>query len=266
MNSYQYVQISVEGHVAIAALNRVDRLNAINPVLAKDIVDSITELSSSEEIRAIILASNARIFCAGIDLEAVARRDKSNISRRAFAKDPHYSLACCNILEQCKKPVIAAIHGKCIGGGLDIACACDIRLCSEDAEFSLREAAIGVVADMGVLQRIPHIIGQGFTREMAFTAKFYKAQEVEKFGLVNRVYPDKESLMVGAKELAAQIAANAPIAVEETKDVLNFSLTKVHEDGMAYAKQKNGILFSSEDMKEAAQAFREKRKPVFKGK
>jgi enoyl-CoA hydratase len=154
----------------------------------------------------------------------------------------------------------------CIGGGLDIISACDIRLCAEDASFSLREAAVGLVADMGVLQRLPHIIGQGFAREMAFTARFYNAKEAEKMGLVNAVYPGRDALMEGARALAQQIAVNAPLAVQATKEVLNMSRHATVEDGMSLAKHKNMVLFASEDLKEAFRAFMEKRKPDFRGR
>ena len=142
----------------------------------------------------------------------------------------------CDGIEACPKPVIAAVNGMCIGGGLDIVSACDIRLCTQDATFSLREAAIGLVADIGVLQRLPHVIGQGFTREMAYTARFYKAEEAEKMGLVNAVYPDAPAMMDGAKRLARQIAANAPLAVQATKEVLNVEPTG-HNPGRDVACQ-----------------------------
>jgi len=118
---------------------------------------------------------------------------------------------------------------------------------------------------MGVLQRLPHIIGQGFTREMAYTARFYSAKEAERMGLVNSVYPDREALLAGAKELAAQIAANAPLAVMATKEVLNYSRTATIEEGMDRAIQKNAVFLASKDIREAAVAFAEKRKPEFKG-
>ena len=144
--------------------------------------------------------------------------------------------------------------------------ACDIRLCSEDATFCLKEAAIGFVADMGVLQRLPFIIGQGFTREMAFTSRFYSAREVERMGMINTVYPDGESLMEGAKKLAAQIAENAPLAVSATKEVLNSNTKAAIQNGMSMAIHKNMVLVSSDDVKEAASAFMEKRNPQFKGR
>ena len=265
---YEYVKVDITNNIGIVAMNRVDALNALNVGLARDITESVRELGSREDVRIIILKSNARIFCAGLDLKAFTGRDVSNPIRSIinFPADDHYLLDCCNVLEDCRKPIIAAVNGKCIGGGLDIACACDIRLCTEDASFSLREAGIGLVADMGVLQRIPLIIGQGFAREMAYTARYYTSREVEKMGLVNGIFPDQAALMEGAKKLAAEIADNAPLAVEGSKEVLNFSRNKSIWDGMTLAMHKNMVLMGSEDMKESALAFLQKRKPQFKGR
>jgi len=155
------------------------------------------------------------------------------------------------VLEECPKPIIAAVHGKCVGGGLDIIAACDIRLCTEDATFSLREAGIGLVADMGILQRLPLIIGQGFTREMAYTARFFSAKEVARMGMVNGICVNREALMDEAKKLAALISENAPLAVQQTKKVLNYSRSATVEDGMSMAMQKNMVLLFSQDVREA---------------
>lgn len=265
---YQFVKVEIADNIGIVAMNRVDALNALNVEIAKDITESVRALGSREDVRVIILKSNARIFCAGLDLKAFTVAKTSNPIRSTlnFPIDDPYLLDCCMVLEECRKPLIGAINGKCIGGGLDIACACDIRLCTEDAEFSLREAGIGLVADMGVLQRLPLIVGQGFAREMAFTARYYKAREVEKMGLVNGVYPDQTAMMEATMKLAAEIAANAPLAVEGSKETLNYSRNKSIWDGMLLAMHMNMILMGSDDMKESAKAFMEKRKPQFKGR
>lgn len=144
--------------------------------------------------------------------------------------------------------------------------ACDIRLCTEDAIFCLKEANIGLVADMGVLQRLPMIVGQGFAREMAYTAANYSAGEVEKMGLVSHVYADQAQLMAAAQKLAAQIAANAPLGIKYTKEVLNFSRYVNVYEGMALAVQKNAALLMSDDLKEAMMSFLERRPADFKGK
>ncbi len=263
-----FVEVGVEDHVATLSLARTESLNALNLAFGAELTEAVRELDRREDVRVIILKSNARIFCSGLDLKdfvSLGLLGGGAKSTYLFRDRVQALFDCCNVLEECRKPVIAAIHGLCVGGGLDIICACDIRLCTEDASFSLREAALGLVADMGVLQRLPHIIGQGFTREMAYTARFYSAQEAERMGLVNAVYRDRDSLLEGAKKLAAGIAANAPLAVMATKEVLNYSRTASVEEGMHMAIQKNGIFLSSKDVREAAAAFLEKRKPDFKG-
>ncbi len=267
--SYQFVEIEIEGAIASIGLKRTKRLNALNLEFASEITRAVHEVEMNDHVSVIILKSHAdEAFCAGLDLKdfmslGLDGKAQSSLKFPQTLKD---LFDCCNVLEECRKPVIAAIHGVCIGGGLDIISACDIRLCSEDATFSLREAAIGLVADMGVLQRLPLIVGQGFAREMAYTARFYSSREVERMGLVNAVYADRNTLFQAAWNLASQIAENAPLAVQATKEVLNYSrYVSVHE-GMTLAINKNMVLLTSEDLIEATAAFMGRRKPEFKGR
>jgi enoyl-CoA hydratase len=169
-------------------------------------------------------------------------------------------------IEDCRKPVIAAIHGHCVGAGLDMVTACDIRLCSEDAVFSLREAAVGFVADVGVLQRIPRIVGQGIARELAFTAKNIDAARAKEILLVNTVCPSADALFQAAEAMAREIAANSPLAVQATKDVLNFSMENSAADSLKYVAAVSSNIIPSDDLTEAMTAFMEKRKPEFTGK
>jgi enoyl-CoA hydratase len=268
MKEFKFIETKIENQIAVIYLVRTKNLNSINLDFAEEITAVIDEMNNREDVRAVIISSAARIFCSGLDIKDFF--DLGLLSGEAksalfFKEKVQIIFDSCNSLEKCRKPIIAAIHGMCIGAGLDLICACDIRLCTEDATFSLKETALGFVADMGVLQRLPHIIGQGFTREMAYTARFYTAKEAERMGLVNAVYPDLEQLMEGAKILAAQISDNAPLAIMATKEVLNYSRTSSIDDGMDMAIQKNGILLGSKDMREAEIAFIEKRKPIFKG-
>lgn len=265
---YKFVELNVEDNVAMLGLARRESLNALSLEFAREITEAVRELNDRDDVRVIILTSHAKDFCVGLDLKDFTSLglDGSAKSNLDFPEKLHYLFDCCNILEECRKPVIAAVHGMCIGGGLDIISASDIRLCTEDATFSLREAAIGIVADLGVLQRLPLIICQGFTREMAYTARFFSAREVERMGLINTVYPDYDTMVTGAKKLAVLIAKNPPLAVQSTKDILNSSRFSTIQNGMSYAKQKNMVLFTSEDLREAILAFAEKRKPEFKGR
>jgi len=265
---YKFLELKVEDTIGILALARTESHNALSLEFANEITGAVRELSEMDKVKAVILKSNAQIFCAGLDLKDFVSSgfDATPKSSLDFPEKLHELFDCCNVLEECPKPIIAAVHGKCVGGGLDIIAACDIRLCTQDATFSLKEVSIGLVADMGVLQRLPLIIGQGFAREMAYTARFFSAKEVERMGLVNGIYADREALMEEAKKLAAQIAENAPLAVQQTKKVLNYSRNAIIEDGMSMAMQKNMVLLFSQDVREAMTAFMEKRKPHFHGR
>jgi enoyl-CoA hydratase len=264
---YKFIELEIKDYIATVTMAREKGLNALSLAFASEIAGVFKALGSMDEVRVVILKSKARIFCAGLDLIDAAS-NFGDSARGAFdaIKKSQSLFDCCNAIEDCPKPVIAAVHGKCIGAGLDMISACDIRFCSEDAIFCLKEAKIGLVADMGVLQRLPLIVGQGFAREMAYTAGNYSAQQAEKIGLVNNVYADQTALYAAALELAKQITANAPLAIQCTKEVLNFSRYTNVNEGMALAIQKNMFLMTTVDLKEAFTAFMEKRKPDFKGK
>jgi enoyl-CoA hydratase len=164
------------------------------------------------------------------------------------------------------KPVIAAVHGWCIGGGVNMIAAADIRLCAKDAKFSLREAKLGITPDIGALQFLPLIIGQGLTREMAFTGADYDAAFAERAGLVNHVYDTAQSLFEAADQLARQIADNPSSAVQGVKRVLNYSVNKSIEDGLQYVASLNSSHLRIDDISEAMQATMEKRKAEFNKK
>ncbi|MFZ0926958.1 MAG: enoyl-CoA hydratase-related protein [Syntrophobacteraceae bacterium] len=265
--NHKWIEVEKENHIATVGLNRVDSLNALSYELATEITDTFNELAVDDETRVIILKSNARIFSAGLDLKDAMSRGfagTTNALLQIPLKEKNM-FECCHAIEECKKPVIAAVHGMCIGAGLDIIVSCDLRLCTQDASFSLREARIGLVADMGVLQRLPFIIGQMYTRQMAYTGRFFNAAEVAKMGLVIEVLQDQQSMMSGAKKLAEEILESAPLAVQNTKEVLNYSRFASVRDGISMAIHKNMLLMPSDDCKESMTAFAEKRRPNFRG-
>lgn len=265
--TYKYIELEIKDCVAIVTLSRVEKLNALSLEFATEIARVFKSLATMEDVRAIILKSKARIFCAGLDLKDAAG-NFTGTTRAPFdmIKKSQPLFDCCNAIEECPKPVIAAVHGQCIGAGFHIIAACDIRLCTEDATFCLKEPKIGLCADMGALQRLPLIVGQGYAREIAFTVGFYSASQAGKMGLVNHVYADQAALYDAARNMAVEITENAPLAIECTKEVLNFSRYTSVSEGMALAIQKNMFLLTTDDIKEAFIAFMEKRKPDFKGK
>jgi len=173
--------------------------------------------------------------------------------------------SCLSEVRRCPKPVVAAVNGMCLGGGLDLATACDIRLASADALFSIQETKMAMVADLGTLQRIGRICGRGFVREMAFTGNMVPAPRAMAAGLVNEVYPDKPALLDAARVMAATIAANSPLALHGIKQVLEHAETHSEEDGLEYVAQWNSSFFLSRDLNEALQAFLQKRDPRFTG-
>ncbi len=166
----------------------------------------------------------------------------------------------------CPVPVIAAVHGYCIGGGVDLIAACDIRLASADALFSVREAKVAIVADLGSLQRLPAIIGQGHVAELAYTGKDIEPSRAEAIGLVNQVCPDADAVLDAARSMAAEIAANSPLAVQGTKAVLRAGADRSVAEGLEYVATWNAGFLASDDLVEAMTAFMEKRPAEFTGK
>jgi len=253
-------------------LNRPAKKNAMNPPAWHELPPIMADLDADDAIRAVIIAARGPAFCAGIDLIAMAaelpelleKEQKGGVKRRLMHKIfPLQETMTC--IERCRKPVICAIHGYCVGAGLDMATACDIRLCSAEAVFSLREAAVGFVADVGVLQRLPLIVGQGIARELAFTAANFDAVRARQMLLVNAVFDDAEGLLAGARDLALQIAGNSPLAVQASKEVLNYGIGKSVADGLRYVASMSANIIPSDDLTEAMTAFIEKRKPRFPG-
>lgn len=273
MSAYKFYRVEKKGHLAFVYLNNPQKKNAMGPTAWTEPVQIFAELDADSAIRVIVISGEGSCFSAGIDLmgmvpELPELMDSNQYGGTKWKLLPKIRLLQKGIsaIENCRKPVIAAIHGHCFGAGLDMASACDIRICTADALFSLKEAAVGFVADVGVLQRIPRIIGEGNARELAFTAKTIDGARAKAIQLVSEVYPDHKTLMQEAETLALMIAENPPLAVQATKDVLNFCAGKSVEDGLKYVASISANIIPSEDLLEAIQAFQEKRKPVFTGK
>lgn len=269
---YQFYLVEKKGPIAWVYLNRPEKKNAMNWPAWTELIPIMKDLDDDDAIRVIVMAGKGTMFSAGIDLvnmipniPELLEKDQKGGVKLSFLKKILQMQDGLTCIERCRKPVIAAIHGKCIGAGLDLICCCDIRICSEDAEFSLREAALGITADMGVLQRIPHIVGQGMARELAYTAKNINARRAREILLVNDVYPDHDSLMAAAEKLAQEIADNSPLAVRGSKDVLNEAIVHDIDIGLKYNASISANVLPSNDLLEAVTAFSQKRKPNFSG-
>jgi len=266
--TYQVITFEKKDKVAEVFLDRPEKSNAMGPDLWPELRDVFGKIDTDPEVRAVVVGGVGKNFCAGLDLAASAQEFGGAMGSGDMSSVFHHILGlqeALNVIEECKKPVIAAIHRACIGGGLDLVAACDVRLCTEDARFSLREARVAMIADLGSLNRLPAIIGQGHTRELAFTGKDIDAGRALRINLVNDVYPDREKCLQAARELAAEMATAAPLAVQGAKEVLNYSRDKSIRDGLHYAAARSCLILKSGDIMEAFKAFMEKRRPEFKG-
>jgi enoyl-CoA hydratase len=231
------------------------------------------ELGDDPEVRAVVLAGRGPHFTAGLDLSmfggtlAGGGDDTSAAMRRKRLHDDVRRMqGSITAVADCPKPVVAAVQGACLGGGIDLITACDIRLAAADAVFSIRETRMAMVADVGTLQRLPAIVGKGIVAELAFTGDDFGAERAREIGLVNSVHADQATVTEAAHAMAARIGANSPLAVVGTKRVLAYGEGKTVEDGLAYVAAWNAAFVASEDLGEAVSAFFEKRPPKFRGR
>ena len=275
--SSDVLTIEVDGHVATLWLDRPEKRNAMGPAFWTDLPVAMAALGTAPDVRAVVLAAKGPQFSVGLDLMALpdiagggsAVGDGPRPSAAARAGRTRTEIirlqASVSAVAACPVPVIAAVHGWCIGGGVDLIAACDIRLASAEAQFSVREAKIAIVADIGSLQRLPAIIGKGHLAELAYTGKDISAERAAAIGLVNHVSADAESVLADARAMAAEIAANSPLAVQGTKAVLVAGEDQTVAEGLDYVATWNSAFLSSDDLAEAMTAFIEKRPGNFTG-
>lgn len=266
---YQHLEIERTGHVGTLYLNRPEKLNALSEDLWADIPSAIGELDSDDAIRVVVLAGRGKAFSVGIDLGLLATLrpdgDSPAVANRALYETIKRLQRTVSCLADTAKPVIAAVHGFCLGAGTNLISACDVRLASQDAVFSIRETRMGLVADIGVLQRLPAIVGNGVTAEMALTGDDYPARWALERGLVSEVFGDQEALMTGAWELAERIASNSPLVTQGVKRILQANEGRTVEQALDYMAQWNSSFLISNDLMEAMSAFVDKRDPDFTG-
>ena len=270
------LSLEVDGHVGILQLDRGDAGNAMGPEFWTDLPLAIEALCADPVVRCIVLAAQGKHFSVGLDLKAMAGSlmgtgggggTSSQASRNASLNRNIRSMqASVTAVEACRVPVIAAIHGWCIGGGVDLIAACDIRVCSDDAKFSVREAKVAIVADIGSLQRLPRIIGAGHVAELALTGKDIDADRAATIGLVNHVAEGGASgALAMARAIADEIAANSPLAVEGTKAVLAANDGRTVAEGLDFVADWNTLYINSNDLVEAMTSFMEKRPGNYTG-
>lgn len=273
------VTVEQHGHVAVVWLDRPKKRNAMAPEFWTDFPAILDALGADSAVRVIVIAARGPSFTVGLDLmvfgPAVMSGDIAAITGETSPSDVAKRR---NTYEQVKlmqrtfssiadnpKPVIAAIHGHCIGAGVDLTTACDVRLAAADSVFSVRETRIAMVADVGTLQRLPYIIDPGRVAELVYTGRDWDAAEALTIGFVNAVYDDADAVQKAAFEMAEQMASNSPLAVQGSKRVLSAARRRAVEEGLDYVALWNSAFLYSDDLAEAIQAFVEKRPPEFKG-
>ncbi len=268
MTDFQCFEITVDDSVGHLRLNRGDKRNAMNPAFFEELPRAVEQLAEDSDVRAIVLYSNTKDFTVGLDLkESILHFEKGSIAKSA--KSMYHRVLklqqSFSILSEIDQPTIAIPTGYCIGGGIDLIAACDIRYASSDTIFSIREAKIAIVADLGTLQRLPAIISRGDLSELALTGDDFDAEYAREIRLVSRVFADRQGAIDAGVQLAKRIAANSPLATGGTKDILRSVYEKDLDANLDRIALWNSAFIRSNDLGEAMTAFIERRPPKFSG-
>ncbi len=268
--SFEFFEIVPrEDGVAVVYLNRPEKRNAMNWSFWRDLPDVVEEINSNSKIRSFVVAAKGKSFSTGLDLESFFQEFGPVVQgtygddRRKFYELILKMQKGINAVYDSPKPSIAAVQKHCIGGGLDLISACDIRYATYDASISLREAKVAIVADMGSINRLPSIIGQGHTRELAYTGKDIDGEEAYRIGLVTKLFKDPEELLQAAITTASEIAANPGIVVQGTKAVMNYSEGKPLVSGLNYVAVWNSSFLDSRDFREVLNAIQDRKRPEY---
>lgn len=266
------LQLSIDNrnHIAHVRIDRPDMANAMSLDMWHEIRTAFDWIDATPEARVAVLSGNGAHFCSGIDLAMLAGvadqvdddcegRKRENLRRVVL--DLQDTLTS---LERCRKPVLAAIHGACVGGGIDLACCADMRYASADAFFSIKEIDMGMTADVGALQRLPKLIGDGMVRELAYTGRRFMADEAGRVGFVNRVFDSPEALLDGVMRIATEIASKSPLALRGTKEMIVYARDHSVADGLNYVATWNAAMLMSSDLQEAMMAGMQKKAATFR--
>ena len=270
-SSYTSFLVDIEDHLATVSFNRPDKANSLHEKAWEEMPQIFAELHDDPEVRVIILKGEGKHFCAGIDLSTLMNLQRFNTiscegrKREALRKFIFKLQASITAIEDCRKPVLAAIHGACVGGAVDIIAACDMRYCSRDAYFAIKEIDLGLVADIGTLQRLPKIVPAGIVAELAYTGRRMEGAEAGTIGLCNTVYEDREQLYSGVRALAKTIASKSPLCIRGTKEILLYTRDHTVAESLNYMTAWNASMLFSNDLMEAFAANMEKREPKFEG-
>jgi enoyl-CoA hydratase len=268
--SYSCFELGVKDGVAHLQFCRPDAFNSMNPAFWQEFPEAIRELDAGGEARVLVLSSSGKHFCSGMDLSVFTSGGSNAASgatgahargaSRNHILELQETFTC---LERARMPVLAAIQGGCIGGGVDMVAACDVRYASKDAFFCIQEINIGLTADVGTLQRLPHLIPSGMIRELAYTGRRLPAERALAIGLVNELWDDHASLVEGVLEIAREIAEKSPQAIWGTKEMLLHTRDHTVAEGLEHIATWNAGMMQGSEMAEAFEAKAQKRAPVY---
>lgn len=266
---YEHIEIEVRDHVGWLWLNRPEKRNALSDDMWADLPAAVGELGADGDVRAIVVAGRGPAFTVGIDLgmlmSVMPTGPSDAAAKQALYRKIKELQDTMTAFEECPKPVVAAVHGWCLGAGVDLITAVDIRLAAADAMFGVRETRLGLVADVGTIQRLPNVVAPGHVAELVYTGKDIDAEHAERIGLVNRVLPDVDGLHEEAGRLAAQIAQNSPLVVQGIKTVLRAQADMSTRAALDHMALWNSAFLLSNDLNEAMAAHVERRDPDFTG-
>ena len=262
--AYKTLSLSVADGIAHVQFIRGAEFNTMNRAFWPEMVAVFSAIDRDPGARVVVFSAEGRHFTSGLDLNEfgpslMAAAGEPSRKAEALRRTILHMQESMSVIDRCRLPVLAAVQGACIGGGIDLISACDMRYCTEDAFFSIQETNIGMTADVGTLQRLPHILPHGIVRDLAYTGRRMLAAEAREWGLVNQVFADHQALLAGVMAIASEIAAKSPVATVGNKEMLNYARDHSIQDGLNYIATWNAAMLSRADLGEAFMAQQEKR-------
>ncbi|MGK0304646.1 MAG: enoyl-CoA hydratase [Gammaproteobacteria bacterium] len=262
------LSVNIENHIAHIQLCRPEALNSMVPAFWRELPAVVRQIDEGSQARVIVISSQGKHFSAGMDLSVFTNMAKDFQGEPARRAERTRRLVLelqdsFNALEEVRMPVLVAVQGGVIGGAVDMICAADSRYCTEDAYFTIKETELGMTADVGTLQRLPHLMPQGLIRELAYTGRNMPSCEAKECGFVNQVFADQEAMLAGVMNIAAKIAMHSPMAVAGCKEMINYTRDHSVTDSLTYMATWQSGMFQMPDVQEAMTAAQQKRLPVY---
>jgi enoyl-CoA hydratase len=262
------LSVSIENHIAHIQLSRPEALNSMLPAFWLELPAVVRKIDAESLARVIVISSQGKHFSAGMDLSVFANmaKDFQGEPARRAERSRRWILELqdsFNALEEVRMPVLVAVQGGAIGGAVDMICAADSRYCTQDAFFTIKETELGMTADVGTLQRLPHLMPQGLVRELAYTGRNMASSEAKECGFINQVFTDQHTMLEGVMKIAAKIAMHSPMAVAGCKEMINYTRDHNVSDSLTYMATWQSGMLQMPDVHEAMAAGQEKRIPVY---